>query len=209
MVAEIDFTAGPQGWQGLEGIQGDLGPQGFQGVGFQGIQGIQGYLGIQGIQGVQGDLGIQGVQGTNPGPIGPQGFQGDLGIQGSLGIQGWQGLTGPQTDVYTLSAGRNNPNVTNSYLNSDETPTNITPMVLSTNATLVAMSIASNGPENWTAQVRVGNVLVPGASLASGGLAKAYSSAYSIDFSAGDGVQLYCSGTTINRPRAILWFKRR
>ena len=47
-----------------------------------------------------------------------------------------------------------------------------------------------------------------GASLSISAAASGYGS-YSIDFSAGDDVQFYCDGTSINRPFITAFFKRR
>jgi hypothetical protein len=107
-----------------------------------------------------------------------------------------------------LGASRNIGSVTNSYLNTDEVATNVSPLVLPTGATLVAMSLSAGAAATWTAEVHLGGVLVVGASLASGGAASAYATGYSVAFSAGNGVQIYCNGSSINRPRVILWFKR-
>jgi len=99
--------------------------------------------------------------------------------------------------------------VTNSYLDAHGTATNTVPLVLALNSKLVAMSLSTQAASVWTAEVRLNGVLVPGASLASGGNPSAYSAGYNIDFNAGDGVQFFCNGTQTNRPRVILWFARR
>ena len=186
------------GFQGERGFQGPLGPQGRQGwQGCQGAQGVQGWQGT-GVQGPQGWQGRQGWQGI-------QGWQG-TGVQGGQGRQGWQGDT---NDRYALGAARDFNNVTNSYLDRDTVATNVAPIVLPENVTLKAMSLASAAAGSWVAEVRLSGLAVPGANLSSGGGASAYSAAYSVDFSAGDGVQVFCNGSGVKKPRVTLWFQRR
>jgi len=111
--------------------------------------------------------------------------------------------------VIAESFGRDN-NVSNAYLDkAGSVPSNLSPFVLPFDVTLVAISAATNGPENWAVEVKdESGVTYTGATLAvmsdSG-----YSGSYSIDFSAGDKITVYCNGTSVSRPTATLFFKRR
>lgn len=112
------------------------------------------------------------------------------------------------TDVIEVIGGRN-ANVTNIYLQGPgQIPMNQSPYILPFDATLIAISISTNGAESWTAEVRESGVLVVGAFLTAVAVDSNYAT-YSINFNAGDKVQLYCNGTAILDPRINAVFKRR
>lgn len=107
-----------------------------------------------------------------------------------------------------VSASRN-ANATNIYLRSEDgTPTNLTPFVLQFDATLTYISSATDGNETWVAEVHKDNILVVGATLTSTNVSSNYST-YNINFSAGDKISLYCNGTSIQRPKINLVFRKR
>jgi hypothetical protein len=70
------------------------------------------------------------------------------------------------------------------------------------------MSLSTSVAIVWTAEVRLNGVLVVGATLASGGAAKAFATGYAINFNANDGIQVY-SNSLSRYPNVGLWFKRR
>jgi hypothetical protein len=110
---------------------------------------------------------------------------------------------------YIIVCASRNSNSTNVYLQFNGTAMNTVPFVMPYSAQLVAMSAATNGNETWVAEVRVNGSLVTGATLSLSGVSSNYSTSYtSINFSAGDLVQLYCNGTTINMPRINAIFRR-
>lgn len=111
----------------------------------------------------------------------------------------------------TASASRLALNASNIYLRtSDRGPSNIFPFVLPFDATLIGITASNQIPQTWTVEVRIGNVLVPGASLTISTATTAVDYSFNIDFSQGDAIQIYCSSSTgIRRPRANLFFARR
>jgi len=117
-------------------------------------------------------------------------------------------VAGGSLDTIVLSAARYFT-VTNIYLQADGVYTNVVPLVLPYNATLVAISAATNGAETWTAEVHLNGSLVTGAALSISAASSGYNNSYNIDFNAGDGIQLYCNGSSITNPRIIAYFKRR
>jgi len=113
------------------------------------------------------------------------------------------------TDVTEVTASRNSVATTDIYLrDGDGLPMNQAPYVLPFDATLIFLSLSTDDIETWTAEVHVNNILIPGATLAAAAVDSA-EGAYSIDFSAGDKVMLYCNGTSINRPRINAVFRRK
>lgn len=98
----------------------------------------------------------------------------------------------------------------NIYLCSGNgTPTNVSPFILPFNSTIIAISASSDGAETWTAEVRKSGTLISGASLSISAAASAYDDSYNINVDQGDGLQFYCNGTSITRPRMTVWLKRR
>ncbi len=113
-------------------------------------------------------------------------------------------------NVFTVSATRNAGNSSNLYLRaSDGAPTNQAPYVLPFDATLVAMSASCNTAGTWLGEVHLSLSLVPGAALSVAASTTAFASLFNIDFSAGDAVQLFLNGASIDRPRVNLFFARR
>lgn len=105
-----------------------------------------------------------------------------------------------------ISAGRD-ANVTNSYLQNEGTFMNITPVIAPYDCFLTEITVATNGNETWTAEVRDNGVLIPGASLVT--IAAATNTGtYNIAIAAGTKLMIYCNGTAINRPKVNCIFKR-
>ena len=112
-------------------------------------------------------------------------------------------------DFPFMPVGRNSV-VTNSYLRGPgSVPTNIAGFKLGYNATIVGIGVATNGPYTWVAEVRKNGSPTVIASLSVSAAASAYVTSLSVDISAGDIIQMYCNGTTINRPQMLVYYKRR
>jgi len=75
-------------------------------------------------------------------------------------------------------------------------------------ATLIGISIQTNGAETWTAEVRKNSTLTVQASLAAAAVAGNHANTYNVDFAAGDEIQVYLntSGTNVDRPVVVLEF---
>ncbi len=112
-------------------------------------------------------------------------------------------------DTFIATAGRNNNNTTNIYLrDANGMPSNTSPFTLPFNSTLVYMSSSTNGNETWTGEVHIALSLITGAALSITAADSGYN-LYSINFNAGDKVQLYCNGSSINDPRLTAIFRKR
>ena len=113
--------------------------------------------------------------------------------------------------VIQIGGGRNNANTTNQYLRTyDGQPFNMSGVTLPFNATLVGISMSGQvNTQSWTAQVRRNGVATVLDSLSITNAYQNYSWSRNVDFSAGDRIQLYMSGTNINYPRVEVFFRRR
>jgi hypothetical protein len=108
------------------------------------------------------------------------------------------------------STARNTANVTDIYLYSfDGTPSNEAPLVLPFDCTLVGMTASGAVNETWQAEVHLSLSVVSGALLLVEASTTAFSFDFDIDFSAGDAVQTFMNGTSIDTPRVNLFFARR
>jgi len=111
-------------------------------------------------------------------------------------------------ESFCVTATRNSV-ASNIYLSGpDGTFMNKSPFILPFDATLVYLSVATDGNETWTAEIHVNGVLKPGATLSITNNNASYG-IYNIDFNAGDKIMLYCNGTAIFRPRINAIFIRR
>jgi exosome complex RNA-binding protein Csl4 len=107
-----------------------------------------------------------------------------------------------------MSFGRDNSNVTNSYLRGpDGIVSNQSGQTLDRDAYIVGIGASTNGAETWTAQVRIGGSTVASLSIAAS--ASGYRNDLSVSVNAGDVIQAYCSGTNIDRPIVTVFFKER
>lgn len=110
---------------------------------------------------------------------------------------------------YMVFVGRDSANNTTEYARIATFTSNQAGNRLIRDATLVGMSIQTNGSETWNARVRKNGSLTDLASLAAGAVAGAQDSSFNIDFTAGDQIQVYIDGTSIDRPVIKLEFAYR
>jgi len=114
----------------------------------------------------------------------------------------------PSDNSPSIQFSRNNI-VSNSYLNSSGgVYSNESPYILPFNAKLIAITAATDSAASWTAEVRVGLVLVTGAFLT---ISSATQGATSLDInlSLNDDVSVFANGTSIDKPNVTLFFERR
>jgi hypothetical protein len=129
-----------------------------------------------------------------------------------LGVTAGGGGGGPGVDdrYFSLGASRDRLVTTNIYLRThDNIPTNVSPIILPFNSTLIAISASCSSASTWVAEVHLAGSLVTGAILNIAAAVKAYRNDLTIDFNAGDGVQIYCNGTGVPFPNVDLIFRRR
>jgi len=112
--------------------------------------------------------------------------------------------------VIQIGAARNSRNTTNQYLRSyNGVPMNITGVPLPFDATLVGIAMAGEETnQTWTAYVRKNDSATNITSL---GITNAYENhtwSEDEDFSAGDRIQIYMSGNSIDYPHVTLYFRR-
>jgi hypothetical protein len=113
-------------------------------------------------------------------------------------------------NLFNVTAARNAGNSSDLYLRTnDGLPTNQGPFILPHDATLVAMTASCNTVGTRQAQVHLSLTLVPGAILQVISSTSALSTTLDIDFSEGDAIQIFMSGSNIDRPRVNLIFARR
>jgi len=111
-------------------------------------------------------------------------------------------------DSITWSASRNKK-ATNIYLWADDVqPTNIAPYILPWDAKIVAISASTEIADTWTAEIHSGESLISGASLSIVAADSGYGT-YDINLSAGDPIEIYCSGISVEKPRVSVIFRRR
>lgn len=110
---------------------------------------------------------------------------------------------------YMVFVGRDSANNTTEYARVATFTSNQSGNRLIRDATLIGMSIQTNGSETWNARVRKNGSLTDLASLAAGAVAGAQDSSLNVDFTAGDQIQVYIDGTNIDRPVIKLEFAYR
>ena len=115
-------------------------------------------------------------------------------------------LINTDSDTFIASASSGG-GTSNQYLKSNELFTNVTPIVLPFDATLIAMSAATNGIATWAAEIHIGLVLVVGAALSIVATDSAITT-MSVDFNAGDKIQMFNNGNSDN-PSFYAVFRRR
>ena len=108
-------------------------------------------------------------------------------------------------------AGRNNSNVTDQFLRGEaDVPTNQNGFVLPWKATLVSMSMSGKlNTQTWSVEVRKNGGGIAQDTLTITNQYSNYSNINNVDFNAGDRIMIYCSGTSVDYPRASLFFRRR
>lgn len=112
--------------------------------------------------------------------------------------------------VIQIDCGRSSNNTTNQYLRTaDGVQMNRTGIALPYDATLVGISMmGQRNNQTWTAQVRKNGVVTNLDSLTITNVYENHTWSKDTDFSAGDRIQVYMSGTNINHPRVTLFFRR-
>ena len=110
--------------------------------------------------------------------------------------------------AYMTFTGRDNANNTSEYARIGDFTSNQSGGRLMRNATLTGISAQTNGAETWTVRVRKNGVVTNLASLALTAVSGAQAE-YNIDFNAGDSVEVYIDGTSIDRPLIRLEFRER
>lgn len=110
---------------------------------------------------------------------------------------------------YMVFSGRNNKNNTNEYARINNIPAMVGGNRLIRNATLVGISIQTPGAETWTAEVRRNGAATILDSLAAVAATGAQDGTKDTDFNAGDVVQVFITGTQIERPIIVLEFAYR
>jgi len=96
--------------------------------------------------------------------------------------------------------GRDNSNNSNEYARLGTFTSNQTGDRLIRKATIVGISIQTNGSETWTAEVRKNGTATVQASLAAAAVEGNQTSTLNVDFDAGDEIQVFINGSMINRP---------
>lgn len=113
--------------------------------------------------------------------------------------------------VIEVGAARDSVSTTDQYLRTyDGVPMNKSGSALPWDATLIGISMS--GEENnqtWTVQVRKNDSATSLASLTITNAYENHSWDEDVDFSAGDRIQLYLSGASIDYPQAKAYFRRR
>lgn len=106
--------------------------------------------------------------------------------------------------------GRDNNNNANEYARfGGGFTSNQSSARLINNMTLIGMSIQTNGAETWTARVRKNGVATNLASLAATAQAGVQDATLNVDFTAGDKIEVFIDGSSVDRPVIILEFAQR
>lgn len=113
--------------------------------------------------------------------------------------------------IIQISGSRKSVSTTDQYLRHlDGTPFNQSGTALPWNATLIGISMSEQDDnQTWTVQVRKNDASTSLASLTITNAYENHSWDEDVDFSAGDRIQLYLSGTSIDYPQATAYFRRR
>jgi hypothetical protein len=156
---------------------------------------------VPGIQGPQGNIGSDGVQG----PTGA-----DSTVEGPQGPQGFIGAQGPTGTAFVVWTTGRSSNVSNSYLEQNTVPTNLAPLVIPSNAQVVALSASTDGIETWIGQVRLNGALTAAASITitlddTGFVVLSTP----VPLVAGDTLATYCLGNSISKPQLMVWLSSR
>ena len=113
--------------------------------------------------------------------------------------------------VIKIGGGRDHSNTTNQYLRTyDGQPFNQSGISLPFDSTIVGITMScSVNTQSWTAQVRRNGVATVLDSLSINNTYQNYDWSRNVDFSAGDRIQIYLSGTNISYPLVEVYFRRR
>jgi hypothetical protein len=109
--------------------------------------------------------------------------------------------------VINFTAASDRANTTDRYLNIvDQTPSNESSYVLPFDGTIFAITSKTAEVESWTAEIRIGGIVVASSVISS--LDKKVETV-SVDVDSGDELQFYCNGTSINRPVVTVFIQRK
>lgn len=101
----------------------------------------------------------------------------------------------------TIAGARASAKVSNIYLRSgDGLPYNTTPFIIPYDGTIKYISISTSANSTWIGEVRNNGTVITGATISCSSAQSSYGS-YSINVNAGDQLQLYCNGNSVNNPR--------
>ena len=110
---------------------------------------------------------------------------------------------------FMFFSGRDNNNNSNEYARIGEFTSNQAGNRLLKKATLVGISIQTNGAETWTAEVRKNGSATVESSLTAVAVAGNETSSLNVDFDKGDEIQVFINGAMVNRPNIKLEFAYR
>jgi hypothetical protein len=113
--------------------------------------------------------------------------------------------------IIEVGGARESVSTTDQYLRTyDGTPFNLSGSALPWDATLVGIVMSGEETnQTWTIQVRKNGSTTSLASLTINNAYENHDWSKDVDFSAGDRIQLYLSGTSIDYPQAKAYFRRR
>jgi hypothetical protein len=113
--------------------------------------------------------------------------------------------------VIEVAGARDSVATTNQYLRTfDGLPFNLCGSALPWNATLIGIVMSGEETnQTWTIHIRKNNSTTSLASLTITNAYVNYAWNYNVDFSAGDRIQLYLSGNSIDYPQTKAYFRRR
>jgi hypothetical protein len=107
-------------------------------------------------------------------------------------------------------SGRNATGVSNSFLRGyNGAPTNLSPILIPEDITIVGVSLLSNNAVTWSALILPTTGTTPIYTLASGGANQAIDNAVNVDVASGQRLRVYCLGTGVNYPRIDIMYRRR
>jgi len=111
-----------------------------------------------------------------------------------------------QKQLFNLAFGRNNSNVTNSFLKGpDGVFSDLSPYIIPYDCNSVNISAGTNGIYTWEVQLFINGVLSTSLNITADN--KGFNT-ISVPISAGDGISVYCLGTSINRPNVLIWVEK-
>ncbi len=114
----------------------------------------------------------------------------------SNGLSSWE----ETKTTLTIIGSRDSNSTTSQYLRgSDGSPFNLSPFIIPYNGIIKNISISSNVSGSWTGEVRNNGSVISGAAITATNSISEYGD-YNIAVSAGDRIELYCNGTSINHP---------
>ena len=122
----------------------------------------------------------------------------------------WKNWSGnSEFGLLTFKTSRN-ANATDQFLRcEDSSPSNLSPLIMSWDATLKAISMSCASNATWDAEVYVNSILIPGAGLSLVNGTKNYNNLLAIDVNANDAISLRCNGILVPLPNITTIFKRR